>query len=64
MTARQIKRYKWAGRLAYAAMGKSKRWGGPPHNNADDDPLAWWVLVEAIATGGPKDIKSKPTETK
>jgi hypothetical protein len=49
-----LKRYKWAGKLAQIAMGKSKRWGASPEDNATNDPLAWWCLTEVIASGGPK----------
>jgi hypothetical protein len=48
-----LKRYVWAAELARIAMGKKKQWGDVPHDAASDDPLAWWCLTEAIATGGP-----------
>lgn len=49
------RRYLWAARLACVAIGKSKKMYGDPRTNvAEDDPLAWWILTEAIATGGPK----------
>lgn len=48
------KRYIFAGELARIAMGKTKRWGQSATDAATDDPLAWWCLTEAIATGGPK----------
>jgi hypothetical protein len=49
-----IRRYKWASELARLAMGKKKQWGDKPRDIATDDPLAWWCLTEAIATGGPR----------
>lgn len=49
-----IKRYKWAGRIARSVLGKRKVWGDRPVYVADEDPLAWWTLTELIATGGPK----------
>lgn len=45
-------RYLWAGEVARVAMGK-KKWYGGIRDAAAEDPLAWWCLTEAIATGGP-----------
>lgn len=58
LTKHQVERYRWASQLAFVAMGKRKVWGEDPRHLANDDPLAWWLLTEAIATGGPK-IASK-----
>jgi hypothetical protein len=55
--------YARAGDLAKLAMGRDesrigRRRGDPPHWKADDDPLAWWCLTEAIVNlreGNPSD---------
>ncbi len=50
-----VKRYLWAGEVARIAMGKKKAWGCKTKQDAAaEDPLAWWCLTEAIASGGPK----------
>lgn len=50
MTKREIERWARASRLARDAMGKQPRRRGDKDArwNADDDPLAWWCLTEAI----------------
>jgi hypothetical protein len=48
MTRKQIKRWKRAAHLARIAMGKRKVWGEDKTELANDDPLAWWCLAEAI----------------
>ncbi len=66
-----IELYSHAGDLAKLAMGRDesrvgRRRGEPARWNADDDPLAWWCLTEAIAnlanrhSQGRRDDPSKP----
>jgi hypothetical protein len=44
-----MKRWKRAAILARLAMGKSDaRRRSPSYWLADEDPLAWWCLTEAI----------------
>lgn len=49
----RVRRWLWAATVAKTAMGKRKPWGDKPVWIAEDDPLAWWVLTELIAKGGP-----------
>lgn len=64
MSATQLNRYRWAMDLARVAMGKEKQWGDKPRDRAIEDPLAWWCLTEAIATGGPQCRSLKPRQKK
>lgn len=55
MNKSEVNKYLWACELAKVAMGKHKRWGDKKADwIANDDPLAWWCLVEAIMSGGKK----------